>query len=145
MRSSDCVSDVVVCSTGAHRERFWRRSSSPSSLQTSHITPLQKFSDESAIVRLITNGDDREYRELMQDFVDCCQQNQSLQINTGKTKELVVDLRRRTHSQLSPVNIRGMDIEMVTSSKFLGVHLNNKVDWTNNTTALYKKGQSRLY
>lgn len=66
----------------------------------------------------------------MQDFVDCCQQNQSLQINTGKTKELVVDLRRRTHSQLSPVNIRGMDIEMVTSSKFLGVHLNNKLDWT---------------
>lgn len=33
----------------------------------------------------------------------------------------------------------------MTSSKYLGVHLNHKLDWTNNTTALYKKGQSRLY
>ena len=29
--------------------------------------------------------------------------------------------------------------------KWLGVPLNNKLDWTDNTTALYKKGQSRLY
>ena len=34
---------------------------------------------------------------------------------------------------------------MVTSYKYLGVNLNNKLDWTHNTTALYKKGQSRLY
>ena len=31
------------------------------------------------------------------------------------------------------------------SYKFLGVHLNNKLDWTDNTHALYKKGQSRLH
>jgi len=44
----------------------------------------------------------------------------------------------------TPVNIQGPDIEMLTSYKHLGVHLNNKLDWTHNTTALYKKGQSRL-
>ncbi len=44
-----------------------------------------------------------------------------------------------------PVNIQGTDIEMVTSYKYLGVRLNNRLDWTDNTTALYKKGQSRLY
>ncbi|KAI4896805.1 hypothetical protein NFI96_008135 [Prochilodus magdalenae] len=38
-----------------------------------------------------------------------------------------------------------MDIEIVDSYKYLGVHLNNKLDWSVNTTALYKKGQSRLY
>ncbi|KAI4876003.1 hypothetical protein NFI96_019878 [Prochilodus magdalenae] len=27
--------------------------------------------------------------------------------------------------------------------KYLGVHLNNKLDWTDNTAALYRKGQSR--
>ncbi|KAI4894872.1 hypothetical protein NFI96_019185 [Prochilodus magdalenae] len=31
------------------------------------------------------------------------------------------------------------------SCKYLGVHLNNKLDWTDNTPALYKKGQSRLH
>ncbi|KAI4877474.1 hypothetical protein NFI96_030848, partial [Prochilodus magdalenae] len=74
---------------------------------------LQKFYDDSAIVRLITNEEDSEYRELIQDFVDWCLQN-NLHINAGKTKELVVDFRRCRHPPF-------------------------------NTTALHKKGQSRLY
>ena len=57
---------------------------------------LQKFSDDSAIVGLSTDEDDREYRGLMQDFVDWCQRN-CLQINAGKTKELVVDFCRCRH------------------------------------------------
>ncbi|KAI4894837.1 hypothetical protein NFI96_004578 [Prochilodus magdalenae] len=104
---------------------------------------LQKFSDDSAIVGLITNEEDSEYRELIQDFVDWCLQNH-LQINAGKSKELVVDFRRCRHPP-PLVNIRGMDIERVDSYKYLGVHLNNKLDWSVNTTALHKKGQSRLY
>ena len=43
------------------------------------------------------------------------------------------------------MNIQGTDIEMVTSYKYLGAHLNNKLDWTDHTAATYKKGQSRLY
>ncbi|KAI4895189.1 hypothetical protein NFI96_023720 [Prochilodus magdalenae] len=67
-----------------------------------------------------------------------------LQISAGITKELVVDFRRAKHSPPVPVNIQGMDIEIVRSYKYLGVHL-NKLDWTDNTAALYKKGQSRLH
>ncbi|KAF7711488.1 hypothetical protein HF521_000499, partial [Silurus meridionalis] len=37
------------------------------------------------------------------------------------------------------------DIVRVDSYKYLGVHLNNKLDWTDNTEAIYKKGQSRLF
>ncbi|TWW55054.1 hypothetical protein D4764_09G0001030 [Takifugu flavidus] len=39
----------------------------------------------------------------------------------------------------------GLDIEIVEEYKYLGVHLNNKLDWTHNTDTLYKKGQSRLH
>ncbi|KAI3363872.1 hypothetical protein L3Q82_001474 [Scortum barcoo] len=46
-------------------------------------------------------GDDREYRGLIQDFADWCLWN-NLQINAGKTKELVVDFRRRSHSPPAP-------------------------------------------
>jgi len=105
---------------------------------------LQKFSDDSdAIIGLIAENDDSEYRELIQDFVDWCQQNR-LQINAGKTKELVVDFRRCRHAQPTLVNIHGMDIEKVDSYKYLVVHLNNKLDWTHNTYALYKKLQRKL-
>ncbi|KAI3357032.1 hypothetical protein L3Q82_003661 [Scortum barcoo] len=91
-------------------ERFWLLSCSPSTLQTfQYNTPschLQKFSDDSAVVGLITDGDDREYRGLIQDFADWCLRN-NLQINAGKTKELVVDFRRRSHSPPAPVSIQG--------------------------------------
>ena len=43
---------------------------------------------------LITDEDDREYRELTQDFLDWCQWNH-LQMNAGKTKVQVVDFHRR--------------------------------------------------
>jgi len=56
-----------------------------------------------------------------------------------------VDFRGRRLLPSTPVNIQGKDIEMVTSYKYLGVHLNNKPDWTNHITALYRNGQSRLY
>ncbi|KAI4893836.1 hypothetical protein NFI96_020825, partial [Prochilodus magdalenae] len=75
---------------------------------------LQKFSDDSAIVGLISNEEDTEYRELIQDFVDWCLQNH-LQINAGKTKELVVDFRRCRHPPPPLVNIWGMDTERVDS------------------------------
>ncbi|KAI3358167.1 hypothetical protein L3Q82_003168 [Scortum barcoo] len=51
------------------------------------------------------DGDDREYRGLIQDFADWCLRN-NLQINAGKTKELVVDFRRRSHSPPAPVSIQ---------------------------------------
>ncbi|XP_041860220.1 uncharacterized protein LOC121651828 [Melanotaenia boesemani] len=112
-----------------------------------HNTPschLQKYSDDSAVVGLITDGDDREYRGLIQDFVDWSLRN-NLQINTSKTKELVVDFRRHNNSPPVPVNIQGMDIDLVRSYKYLGVHLNDRLDWSDNTNALVKKGNSRLF
>ncbi|TWW74580.1 hypothetical protein D4764_14G0005830 [Takifugu flavidus] len=65
---------------------------------------LQKFSDDSAAVGLITDGDDTEYRGLIQDFVDWSLRN-NLRINANKTKELVVDLLRRNNLPPAPVNI----------------------------------------
>ena len=50
-----------------------------------------------------------------------------------------MDFRRRNHTPPTPVNIQGMDIERVDSYKYLGVHLNKKLDWTHNTHALYRK------
>ncbi|KAI5613842.1 hypothetical protein C0J50_11272 [Silurus asotus] len=43
------------------------------------------------------------------------------------------------------VNIQEKDIVRVDFYKYLGVHLNNKLDWTDNTEAIYKKGQNRLF
>ena len=129
VRARVCVSDMVFSSTGA--------------LQGTVLAPdIPLQSSDSAIIRL-TDEDDREYRELTQDFVDWCLRNHLL-INAGKTKDMAVDFRRCNHF-FPPVNIQGMDIERVDSYKYLGFHLNNRLDWSENTSALYRKGQSRLY
>jgi len=99
VRTRDCVSDVAVCSTGAPQGTvlapfFFTLYTTNFSYNTTTLY-LQKFSNDSAIVGLITNEDDKEYRELTQNFVDWCQRNR-LQINEAKTKELVVDFRRRS-------------------------------------------------
>lgn len=104
---------------------------------------VQKFSDDTAIVGCIRGGDEGEYRALVSDFVSWSQLNH-LQLNTSKTKELIVDFRRRRPSP-QPVNISGEEIEVVSSYKYLGLQVDEKLDWSTNTDVTYKKTQSRLY
>jgi len=65
-------------------------------------------------------------------------------LNVAKTKEMVVGFRRNKPLP-SPVCISGTDVDLVASYKYLGVTLDNKLDWSTNTEAIYKKGQSWLY
>ena len=67
-----------------------------------------------------------------------------MQLNVAKTREMVVDFRRNKPLR-SPVCIGGTDVEVVSAYKYLGVTLDNKLDWSTNTQAVYKKGLSRLY
>ena len=64
-----------------------------------------------------------EYRTVIRDFVSWSELNQ-LQLNTSKTKEMIVNFRRKA-SHFTPVNIQGLDIEVVENYKFLGFHLNS--------------------
>ncbi|XP_054866081.1 uncharacterized protein LOC129348770 [Amphiprion ocellaris] len=148
VRLQDCVSDVVVSSMGAPQgtvlSPFLFTLYTSDFHYNSGSCHLQKFSDDTAIVGCVSEGDEREYRMVISDFVDWCEQNH-LQLNASKTKEMIVDFRRRRTPRTAPVNIQGLDIDMVDTYKYLGVHLNNKLDWTHNTEVLYKKGQSRLH
>ncbi|XP_053296876.1 organic cation/carnitine transporter 2-like [Pleuronectes platessa] len=62
-----------------------------------------------------------------------------LQLNTTKPKELVVDLRR-VRTPMIPVSIQGVSDDIVEEHKYLGVFIDCKLDWAKNTDALYKKG-----
>ncbi|KAK3514112.1 hypothetical protein QTP70_005113 [Hemibagrus guttatus] len=72
-----------------------------------------------------------------------CKAN-SLSLNVDKTKEMVVDFRR-AQSDHSPLFIDGSPVEIVKSTKFLGVHLAENFNWSLNTTSITKKAQQHLY
>lgn len=67
-------------------------------------------------------------RAVINSSVKWCGKN-NLQLNVAKTKKMVVDIRR-SKSMLTPASIFGKDMEVVESYRYLGVHLDNKLDWT---------------
>ena len=67
-----------------------------------------------------------------------------LELIVVKTKELVIDFRSGVHHS-TPVNIYGQNIEIVHSYKYLGITIDDKLRWDDNTMNPYKKGQQRLY
>ncbi|TWW75426.1 hypothetical protein D4764_13G0000880 [Takifugu flavidus] len=102
-----------------------------------------KFADDTAIVGCIRDDQEEEYRCLVRDFVAWCHNN-GLQLNTSKTKELVIDFGR-DRPRPRPVQIGTEEVEGVQTYKYLGLWLDNRLDWTSNTRQLYKKTQSRMY
>lgn len=52
---------------------------------------------------------------------------------------------RRAQSDHSPLNIDGSSLEIIKSTKFLGVHLVDNLTWSFNTSSIAKKVQQCLY
>ncbi len=102
-----------------------------------------KFADDTTVVGLISNRDETNYRSEVSRLAGWCSDN-NLSLNEEKTKEIVADFRR-VHTQHAPLTINSATVERVSSTKFLGVHITEDLSWTNNTAALAKKAQQRLY
>jgi hypothetical protein len=56
-------------------------------------------------------------------------QDYDLFLNESKTKELIVDYKKRRAEQ-APINIDGAVVERVESFKFIGVHITNELSWS---------------
>ncbi|KAF7646089.1 hypothetical protein LDENG_00193790 [Lucifuga dentata] len=102
-----------------------------------------KYADDTTVVGLIRNDDDRAYREEVEQLVNWCSRN-NLLLNVDKTKEIIVDFRKKQPSH-TPLHINNSAVEVVESTKFLGVHITDTLTWTKNTGSLVKKAQQRLH
>ena len=71
-------------------------------------------------------------------------QNNNLSLNIIKTKEMILDYRkRRTEDAL--ILIEGAVVEQVESFKFLGVHITNKLSWSKDTKTIAKRAQQSIF
>ena len=65
------------------------------------------------VVGLITDNDETAYREVVKDLAVWCQ-DKNISLNVSKTKEMIVDYRKRRAEQ-APIHINGAVVERVES------------------------------
>jgi hypothetical protein len=81
------------------------------------------------VVRLITDDDETAYREEIRDLAVWCQDN-NLSLNVSKTKELIVDYRKR-RAEHAPIHIDGAVVDQV--------HITKDLSWSKHTNTVVKK------
>uniref|UniRef100_A0A3P9JJJ8 Reverse transcriptase domain-containing protein n=1 Tax=Oryzias latipes TaxID=8090 RepID=A0A3P9JJJ8_ORYLA len=104
---------------------------------------IVKFADDTAVVGRITNNDESYYKQEVEHLESWCRDN-NLCINGKKTKEMIVDLRK-DRCPPPPIHIGGDAVEVVSSFRYLGVHISSDLTWSTNTSCLVKKAHQRLY
>ncbi len=67
-----------------------------------------------------------------------------LSLNVSKTKELIVDFRKRQQRPYTPLMISGTPVERVSSFKYLGVNISEDLTWTTHIQTQVKKARQRL-
>ncbi|KAI4899630.1 hypothetical protein NFI96_014632 [Prochilodus magdalenae] len=78
-------------------------------------------------------------KELLNLLLSNSQLNKSLETHCKSPQQ------RPSRPSQQPISIKGVDVEVVRSYRYLGVHLDERLDWSVNTDIVYKKAQSRLY
>lgn len=109
---------------------------------THNSNHIIKFADDTMVVGLISGDNETPYREEVTQLSNWCVHN-NLSLDVDKTKELIIDFRR-TLGKHTPLSINTLPVEIVQSTKFLGVHITDNLTWTQNTSHTTKKAQQHL-
>ena len=107
-------------------------------------TKILKFADDTTVIGLITNSDEPECRDQVNKLISWCNDN-NMELNVNKTKEIIVDFRRKTPSPSSPLMIDGRTVEIIQHFKFLGSTISSNLKWELSVVNIVKTAQQRLY
>ncbi len=107
-------------------------------------TSIIKFADYTVVLGLINNSDEAAYLDEVERLTSWCQDN-CLSLNVSKTKELIVDFRKRQQRPYTPLMISGTPVDRVSSFKYFGVNISEDLTWTTHIQTQVKKARQRLY
>eukprot|EP00061_Rhincodon_typus_P012493 g38258.t1 len=92
------------------------------------MNTIYKFVDDTITVGRISNNDESCYRREIEGLVTWCNEK-NLSLNVGKTKELIIDFRKKGGEHV-PIYINETEVEKMKSIKFLGVTITDDLSWT---------------
>ena len=96
--------------------------------------PLIKFADEMAMAKMMRVNSEVRLTILLN----------YLELNVSKTKEMIVDFRRPSRS-LPPILIKDVEVERVSTYKYLCSVLDEKLAWTAHVDSIIKRPNSRMF
>ncbi len=107
-------------------------------------TSIVKCADDTMVLGLISNNDETAYLDEIERLTSWCQDN-CLSLNVSKTKQLIVDFRKRQQWPYTPLMMSGTPVERVSRFKYLGVNITEDLTWTAHIQTQVKKARQRLY
>jgi hypothetical protein len=147
VRLRSTLSDVIVTNTGAPQGcvisplLFTLYTSTCRS--TFENCVIVKYADDTVILGNIKDEDTSNYKLLIENFSDWCSENKLL-LNVRKTKEVIFDFRTKK-SPHTPININEEKVDIVKNYKYLGVIIDEKLTWEDNTNLVCTKARKRLF
>ncbi|KAK1798577.1 hypothetical protein P4O66_006874 [Electrophorus voltai] len=148
VRVGNCTSSTFTLSTGAPQgcvlSPLLYSLYTYDCTATSSSTIIVKFADDTVVMGLILDNDERAYLEEIKHLENWCQEN-NLLLNVSRTKDLIVDCSKKQERHYQPVRISGTTVERVDNFRYLGVHISQDLSWSHNTNSLAKKARQCLY
>ena len=101
---------------------------------------VHKYMDDTTLTTLVQKGSVGPMQTLIDQTVSRSSANKMIH-NMDKTKDMMISFLKQP-MDIPPVTIQGIDLERVSSVKLLGIIINNKLTWTENTTYIVPKSRS---
>ena len=104
---------------------------------------MWKYVDDTTLSEKVLKGQQSRAQEAVDHLSNWSAEN-FFQLNLEKTKELTISF---CHSQehLDPVTVGGTQIQATTSSKLLGLTINNTLTWNDHVDSFVKKAAKKMY
>jgi hypothetical protein len=111
--------------------------------ESSNVTVI-KYADDTVIVGLIAQAEDTEC--YMNEIERICKlsNDHSLQLNPLKTKEMLFTTKRLTPA-VEPIYVDGTFINMSNSVKYLGIIIDEKLNFSEHCSRVIAKANQRFY
>ena len=106
---------------------------------------ILKYADDTVIIGLLNDNVENfnNYVLEIDDFTKWCDNN-FLDLNVKKTKEMIIDFRK-IKNDVQPIRIKDQSVEIVQTYKYLGTVVDDALRGSENVQRIYKKANQRLF